>query len=135
MRPSAEGKQISLTLEIDPSAESLGVLGDYARLRQIATQLLSHALKFTGPGGTIRVSLRLSGDLAEISVEDSGAGIDPALLPHVFERFRQADSGPTRRHGGLGLGLSIVRQLTLLHGGAVAAASADGPGQRHRHAG
>jgi CheY-like chemotaxis protein len=90
-------------------------------------------LKFTGPGGTIRVSLRRSGELAEISVEDTGAGIDPALLPHVFDRFRQADSGPTRRHGGLGLGLAIVRQLTLLHGGTVVAASdGEGKGSRFR---
>lgn len=131
MRPSAAGSQVSLSLEIDPAAESLGVIGDHARLRQIATQLLLNALKFTDPGGTIRVSLSSSGEVAEICVDDTGAGIAPALLPHVFDRFRQGDSGPTRRRGGLGLGLSIVRQLAVLHGGTVVAAS-DGEGKGSR---
>jgi CheY-like chemotaxis protein len=90
--------------------------------------LLSNAVKFTPPRGTIEIELRSGGDDVEIVVRDSGEGIDPEFLPHVFERFRQADSGPARQHGGLGLGLAIVRHLTEAHGGMVVAHS-DGAGR------
>ena len=90
--------------------------------------LLSNAVKFTPKGGRISVSARETGDRAEIAVTDTGIGIDPAFLPHVFDRFRQADSATTRRYGGLGLGLAIVHDLVRLHGGEVDVRSA-GVGQ------
>ena len=90
--------------------------------------LLSNAVKFTPKGGRISVSARETGDRAEIAVTDTGIGIDPAFLPHVFDRFRQADSATTRRYGGLGLGLAIVHDLVRLHGGEVDVQSA-GVGQ------
>ena len=101
--------------------------GDPARLRQIVLNLLSNAIKFTPPGGLVTVSLEDCGDAVEIAVADTGQGISADFLPFVFDRFRQADATTTRSHGGLGLGLAIVRQLAELHGGAVRAES-DGPG-------
>jgi len=98
-------------------------MGDANRIQQIAWNLLSNAVKFTPPQGEIRVSLGRRDSLVEFVVDDSGMGIGEAFLPHLFERFRQADEGTTRRHGGLGLGLSIVRQLVELHGGTVTAQS------------
>src|SRR5690606_37646471 len=89
---------------------------------------VSNAIKFTPAGGVVTVSLREREGIAEIEVRDSGEGIAPEFLPHVFERFRQADSSMTRQHAGLGLGLSIVKHLVALHGGEVRAES-DGPGR------
>jgi signal transduction histidine kinase len=103
-------------------------LGDATRIQQVISNLLSNAVKFTPKGGRVEVAVREVAGTVEIRVRDTGVGIDPEFLPHVFERFRQADDGPSRRFGGLGLGLSIVRTLTELHGGSVHASS-DGLGR------
>jgi PAS domain S-box-containing protein len=107
--------------------EPIVVAGDPARVQQIIWNLMSNALKFTPPGGQVDVSLRRVGSRAEIAVRDTGAGIRPDVLPHIFDRFHQADRSITRRFGGLGLGLSIVKSLVEHHGGTVHAAS-DGEG-------
>jgi len=104
------------------------VLGDPARLQQVVANLLDNAIKFTPRGGHVDVSLACAGRQAVITVSDSGQGIDAGFLPRLFERFQQQDATTTRRHGGLGIGLAIVRQLVVLHGGDVTAAS-DGPGK------
>jgi CheY-like chemotaxis protein len=104
------------------------VSGDPERLQQILWNLLSNAVKFTARGGRVQVRLERVNSHVEVSVSDTGIGITPEFLPHVFERFRQADSGMTRERGGLGLGLSIARQLTEMHGGTIDAASG-GAGQ------
>ncbi len=124
--PSAEAKRIRVQPAID--SHTPPVAGDPARLQQIVWNLLTNAIKFTPAGGSVRVTLARVASHVEISVADSGAGIAPDFLPYVFDRFRQADGTTTRRHGGLGLGLSIVRQLVELHGGSVRATSA-GEGQ------
>ena len=98
------------------------------RLQQIAWNLLSNAVKFTGQNGRVEVRVKHDGAFGVIEVSDSGEGIEPSFLPFVFDRFRQADGSTTREHGGLGLGLSIVRHLVELHGGTVEAESA-GTGQ------
>jgi PAS domain S-box-containing protein len=121
-RPAATAKGI--TLHVDPGETHLAVLGDADRLQQVVWNLLSNAIKFTPQAGEVRVALARNAGHAEINVRDTGQGIAPEFLPHVFERFRQADGAPTRQHGGLGLGLAIVRHLVELHGGTVAAASA-----------
>ncbi len=121
LRPAAEAKQIALGLELD---RELLVSGDADRLQQVTWNLLSNAIKFTAPNGRVSVTLKTSGHHAELAVSDTGRGMTEEFLPHVFERFRQADSTPTRSTGGLGLGLSIVRHLVELHGGTVSAASA-----------
>ncbi len=100
---------------------------DVDRLRQVIWNLLSNAVKFTGPGGSIRVSVTWEIDHVRIDVIDSGSGIDSESLPFIFDRFRQADGSTTRSHGGLGLGLAIVRHLVESHGGTVTATS-EGPG-------
>jgi CheY-like chemotaxis protein len=100
-------------------------------LQQVVTNLLSNALKFTGAGGQISVTLRNVGGFTALGVEDTGQGIAPELLPHVFDRFRQGDSSITRHTGGLGLGLALVREIVTLHGGTVSAHSA-GVGQGAR---
>jgi signal transduction histidine kinase len=100
------------------------VMGDPDRLQQIVANLLSNAVKFTHAGGRITVELVVEGDAAVITVSDSGPGIDPAFVPHLFEPFRQASAPQTRRHGGLGLGLSIVKHLVEAHGGKVSAGAA-----------
>ena len=105
---------------IDPDA---GVLGDPDRLQQIVWNLASNAIKFTPSRGRVTIDVRRVGGSVEIVVSDTGPGIDPAVLPHVFDRFRQGDSTSTRSHGGLGLGLALVRHLTELHGGQVSASS------------
>lgn len=115
IRPAAEAKDIRL--EGDLSFVDGMVLGDPDRLQQIIWNLLSNAVKFTPKGGSIRVELSSIDTQVEIRVTDTGIGILPEFLPYVFDRFRQADSSTTRAHGGLGLGLSIVRQLVELHGG------------------
>jgi CheY-like chemotaxis protein len=111
---------------LDPLAGP--VSGDPARLQQVFWNLLTNAIKFTPRGGRVQVVLERVNSHLEVSVIDTGEGIRPEFLPHVFDRFRQADATTTRRHGGLGLGLSIVKQLVELHGGSVRAKSA---GQGH----
>lgn len=122
MRPTAEAKGVSLTLKL--SASEALINGDSTRLQQVVWNLLSNALRFTPQGGQIEVELLQQDTHYEIKVQDTGEGISPEFLPFVFDRFRQADSSSTRRYGGLGLGLSIVRQLVELHGGTVSAESA-----------
>jgi signal transduction histidine kinase len=121
VRPAAEAKQITLNIEIDP--ERTLTMGDPARLQQAVWNLLSNAVKFALHRGSVGVALKRAGDLARISVTDDGIGIPFDFLPHVFERFRQADGSTTRVHGGLGLGLAIVRHIVELHGGSVSATS------------
>lgn len=121
VRPAAEAKKISLNVSIDSGAELLRA--DEARLQQIIWNLLSNSVKFTPNGGSVWVSAARAGEITEISVKDTGAGIGPEFLPYVFDRFRQADASMTRKHGGLGLGLSIVRHLVEIHGGTITAES------------
>lgn len=121
VRPVAEEKGIRIGKVLDLSAGP--VEGDPSRLQQVMVNLLVNALKFTPEQGRIEVSLRRIDGQAEISVADSGIGIPPAFLPHVFDRFRQADASVHRRFGGLGLGLAIVKHLVELHGGSVTAHS------------
>ena len=123
VRPAAAAKGLTLHLAVDPDRQIL-VTGDADRLRQILWNLLTNAVKFTPSRGRIDVTLGVDEATASISVADTGQGIRPDFLRHVFERFRQADSTSTRRHGGLGLGLAIVRHLTEAHGGSVSAESA-----------
>jgi len=122
VRPSAEAKQIRLQQNVDPLAGPIS--GDPNRLQQVVWNLLSNAIKFTPRGGSAEVALQRVDSHLELGVSDSGAGIAADFLPHVFDRFRQADASTTRRAGGLGLGLSIVKQLVELHGGSVRASSA-----------
>jgi signal transduction histidine kinase len=122
MRPAARAKNVQLRADL-PASSAL-VLADPQRLQQIVWNLLANAVKFTDQGGTIQVELGDAGpDMIAIRVHDDGAGIDPASLPRVFERFWQADGSTSRQHGGLGLGLAIVRHLAELHGGSVRAES------------
>src|SRR6185369_15258500 len=113
----------SINLKTEFNSDIGPILGDPDRLRQIVWNLLTNAIKFTPKGGDVQVRLERNDSHALITVNDSGKGIAPELLPHVFERFRQADSSNTRSNGGLGLGLSIVRQLVELHRGTVTAES------------
>jgi signal transduction histidine kinase/CheY-like chemotaxis protein len=124
--PAAQAKGIRIQKALDPGAGP--VAGDPARLQQVIWNLLSNAVKFTPLGGRVHIQLRTDDSYAEISVTDTGEGIAPVFVSHVFERFRQADASTTRKHGGLGLGLAIVRQLVELHGGEVGVTSA-GEGQ------
>jgi CheY-like chemotaxis protein len=103
-------------------------MGEPVRLQQIASNLLSNAVKFTEPGGKITVTTEADGLEARLTVADTGVGISPDFLPHVFDRFRQADGSTSRRHGGLGLGLAIADALTKMHGGSLTANS-DGVGK------
>jgi CheY-like chemotaxis protein/two-component sensor histidine kinase len=121
VRPGAEAKGVRLQVTLDPVAGP--VRGDPGRLQQVLWNLLSNAIKFTPKGGRVQVVLERVNSHLEVVVSDTGEGIRPEFLPHVFERFRQGDASTTRRHGGLGLGLSIVRQLVELHGGSVRAKS------------
>lgn len=129
VRTSADAKRI--TISVEPGSEPVWVRGDAARLRQIAWALLSNALKFTPRGGEVRVAIERDAERARLVVSDTGQGIEPEFLPHVFERFRQQDSSSTRVHGGLGVGLSVARHLAELHGGTVSATS-DGVGRGAR---
>jgi signal transduction histidine kinase/ActR/RegA family two-component response regulator len=122
VRPASDAKGIRLTYTRDPIVGSIS--GDSARLQQIAWNLLSNAVKFTPERGRIEVRLEQKDGHVQLTVSDSGLGINPAFLPRVFDRFRQADSSTTRDYGGLGLGLAIVRHLVELHGGTVRAESA-----------
>ncbi len=126
VRPAADAKSIRIETILDPSAGP--VAGDPDRMQQIFWNLLSNAVKFTPRGGRIQVRLQRINSHVEVAVSDTGRGVDPKLLPHIFERFRQGDSSTTREHGGLGLGLAIVRHLVELHGGVVNAYS-DGAGK------
>ncbi len=119
--PAAQAKGLELELDVEPLAQM--VQGDAARLQQVVWNLLTNAVKFTPRGGTVRVSLSAADRQAEIRVSDTGRGIDADFLPHVFERFRQADASASRSYGGLGLGLAIVKQFVELHGGEVRASS------------
>ena len=118
---SASAKEIRVEKQLDPDAGA--VLADGSRLQQVVWNLLTNAVKFTPRGGRIDVGLRRSDDAVVITVRDTGAGITPEFLPAVFDRFRQADSSASRRHGGLGIGLTLVRELVELHGGRVHAQS------------
>lgn len=122
VRPAIDAKEIDLRLSVE--REVGAVLGDASRLQQIVWNLLSNAIKFTPNGGRVEVRLEKIGSDARITVSDDGAGISEAFLPYVFDRFRQADSSFARKHGGLGLGLAIVRHLVEIHGGTVHADSA-----------
>ena len=126
VRHAAEAKGVRLVTDVPRGIGGLD--GDPDRLQQVAWNLVSNAIKFTSRGGQVKVSLRAPDGHAELTVQDEGIGIKPEFVPHVFERFRQADSSSTRPHGGLGLGLAIVRHLVELHGGSVTAAS-DGEGK------
>jgi PAS domain S-box-containing protein len=119
VRAAAGARNIRLDLNIGPRTGL--VRGDADRLQQVVWNLLFNAVKFTHAEGHVQVQLENSGGSVELTVMDDGPGIDPEFLPHVFDRFRQADSSKTRRHSGLGLGLAIVRHLVELHGGTVAA--------------
>ena len=119
IRPSAESRGVQLQASVQPCTLS----GDPERLHQVLWNLLSNAVKFTPRGGRVSVSLEVRERTATLTVSDTGQGIPPEFLPHVFERFRQADATATRAHGGLGLGLAIVRHLVELHGGTVSASS------------
>ena len=116
-----EAKEIQLQLTIDPRARH--TTGDASRLQQVVWNLLSNAIKFTPTGGRIEVEVKRAGSKVQIRVSDTGQGIGGEFLPHIFERFRQADGTTTRQHGGLGLGLAIVRHLVELHGGTIKAES------------
>jgi nitrogen-specific signal transduction histidine kinase/CheY-like chemotaxis protein len=120
--PSADARKIAVRTDLDPKTPL--IVGDPDRLQQVIVNLLSNAVKFTEVGGSIEVRLDMSDSEARLIVKDTGRGIEPAFLPHVFERFRQGDASSTRRHGGLGLGLALVRDLVELHGGSVSAESA-----------
>jgi PAS domain S-box-containing protein len=124
--PAAQAREIAIELQLGDAAAFVN--GDASRLQQVFWNLLSNAVKFTPREGSIQVRLTCGDGQAEVRVTDSGAGIAPEFLPHVFDRFRQADASTTRRFGGLGLGLSIVKQLAELHGGTVTAHS-EGPGR------
>ena len=126
VRPSAEAKEIHLEVQLAPLASK--VLGDPDRLQQVVWNLASNAVKFTPKGGRVEVRLARVDSHVELMVKDNGKGISAEFLPYVFDRFRQADSTSTRKYGGLGLGLAIVRHLVELHGGTVHAESA-GPDQ------
>jgi len=124
IRPDAESKKIPISSEV--IGQSRRLWGDSGRIQQIISNLLSNAVRFTKPGGEIRVVLKFEEDAAYISVADTGEGIEPQFLPYVFDRFRQADASTARKHGGMGIGLSLVKQFAELHGGEVSVDS-EGP--------
>jgi CheY-like chemotaxis protein len=124
LRPLVNEKQIELNCQLD--AADAVVQGDPDRLQQVFWNLMSNALKFTPTKGTITVRLQAEGNSVRLAVADTGEGIEPEFLPHVFDRFRQADSTSSRKHGGLGIGLTIVKHIISLHRGTV---RADSPGK------
>jgi PAS domain S-box-containing protein len=131
VRPDAEAKEIRL--ETDFPADPIMIEGDRLRLRQIFTNLLTNAVKFSDEGGRVQLAARRSGGQIVVGVADEGIGIEADFLPRVFERFQQADPSTTRRHGGLGIGLSIAKSLTEMHGGTIRVESAGlGRGSRFR---
>jgi PAS domain S-box-containing protein len=121
IRPAADSKGVVIATDLDPNSGQ--ITGDPDRLQQVIWNLLSNAIKFTPGGGSVEVELRRSGARVEIVVRDTGQGIGPDLLPYVFDRFKQGDSTISRRYGGLGLGLALVKHLVELHGGSVAVES------------
>src|SRR5262249_7775201 len=121
VRPTAEAKHIHLMADLDALTGT--VSGDPERLQQVIWNLLSNAIKFTPEGGRVEIRARWVNSSIEIVVADTGQGISEDFLPYIFERFRQADGSTTRAHGGLGLGLAIVRHLIEIHGGTVRAES------------
>lgn len=125
-RPTAQSRQLDLVLRLSPGP--VEVFGDARRLTQVVMNLVTNAMKFTPAGGTVTLATSLEGEVAVLEVADTGQGIAPDFLPRLFDRFTQADNSATSMHGGLGLGLSIVKNLAELHGGSVSARSA-GPGQ------
>ena len=129
VRPAADAKNIVIERQLEGVVEPLAA--DSARLQQVIWNLLSNAIKFTNEGGRVRVTAVQDAGGVELTVEDTGIGINPEFLPHLFARFRQADASSSRRFGGLGLGLAIVKELVELHGGTVTASSA-GEGQGAR---
>ena len=129
IRPTAESRGVAIEREL--SLASMPTAGDPDRLQQVVWNLLSNAVKFTPAGGLVRVTLTRRGEVDELVVEDNGIGIEPSFVASVFDTFRQADASATRVHGGLGLGLSIVKQLVELHGGT-AEVSSDGRGKGAR---
>jgi PAS domain S-box-containing protein len=126
MRPAAQAKGIELRSDLDPVAGQ--IIGDPRRLQQVVWNLLSNAIKFTPQSGIVELRMEKVDRHIRITVKDTGKGIEPEFLPFVFDRFRQSDASSARRFGGLGLGLSLVKQLVELHGGTIEAAS-DGPGR------
>jgi len=122
LRPAAEAKRITVDVSLDAASDP--ITADPDRLQQVAWNLLSNAIKFTPTGGRVTVRLTSDGDQLQLEVSDTGLGFTPEVAAHLFERFRQGDSSPTRQHAGLGLGLGIVRHVVELHGGTVTAASA-----------
>jgi PAS domain S-box-containing protein len=126
VRPAADAKSIALEAILDREADQ--ITGDPDRLQQVVWNLLSNAVKFTTEGGRVEVKLGRVDPYIQISVRDTGCGISPEFMPYLFERYRQADASAARRKGGLGLGLSLVRQLVEMHGGGVTAES-DGEGK------
>ncbi|OJT27421.1 hypothetical protein BO221_05470 [Archangium sp. Cb G35] len=126
VRPAAEARGIRLQAELEPDEDL--VMGDSGRLQQVVWNLLSNAVKFSPGDSRVQVRLRRLESSVEVTVADEGPGVPADFLPHIFERFRQLEGGTTRRHGGLGLGLAIVRHLVEMHGGTVHAAS-EGPGR------
>jgi len=119
--PAAEAKQLQIRMDFEPDLPRLG--GDPARLQQVFWNLFSNAVKFTPPGGSIEVRLFSRHSNVVVEVQDTGAGIRPEFLPYAFNRFAQQEGGTMRRHGGMGIGLSIVKQLVELHGGTIAVSS------------
>jgi signal transduction histidine kinase/ActR/RegA family two-component response regulator len=121
MQPAADAKGVHIQLIADPEAGP--ILGDPDRLQQVVWNLISNAVKFTPRGGRVQVQLQRAASHVEIVVSDTGIGIPGEFLPHIFERFRQVDTGTARRHGGLGLGLAIARHIVEMHGGTIRAFS------------
>jgi PAS domain S-box-containing protein len=126
VRPAAEARGVRLITELSPQLPT--VSGDRDRLLQVVWNLLSNAVKFTDRGGRVTVAVTSEGGVVRLTVDDTGHGIAPEFVPQVFDRFKQADASSSRRHGGLGLGLALVRELVELHGGSVSAKS---PGVGH----
>ena len=126
VRLAADAKNVHIKRSVE--SQNQPVLGDPGRIEQVVCNLLSNAIKFTPGGGHVEVSLTRVGSFVQLAVSDTGDGIDSELLPYLFNRYRQADGSATRRHGGLGLGLTIAKNLVELHGGSIHAHS-DGPGQ------
>jgi CheY-like chemotaxis protein/two-component sensor histidine kinase len=126
VQPAADAKEVRLQLLLDLDVPPMAA--DPDRLQQVVWNLLSNAIKFAPPKGRVQVRLLKSDGDCELIVEDNGPGIDPRFIPHMFERFRQADSSTTRTHKGLGLGLAIVRSLVEMHGGTITAANSPEPG-------
>ena len=121
LKPAADARDIAVETTVDPHAGA--VAGDAQRLQQVVWNIVSNAIKFTPRGGRVHIDLRGATSHVEIVVTDTGRGIDPEVLPYIFDRFRQGESSSTRRHGGLGIGLALVKHLVELHGGTVEATS------------